>query len=466
MLKSVKYQHNKTDTDKLQTITSSAVDADGIYYDKMNDVLYQLNRTENVINAYSNVSSTPTLTATSTSDFINGREIAVKGDKLVVAQDANDANGGNAFYIYTISPTSITLDKKYDTDINLWGIHADGNRLKAIIDNSNQLAVFDNFFSNPEGSITPSKVISVAGLNRTHGLTYSPDEDLVILTDIGEASSAGDGALVLIKNFSQAALDNTISASEQVRVSGGTSMLGNPVDVAYDSENRMVYVAERAKNGGMILGFRRPTLTGGIAPTYKKAFPGASAINFGSSAGDPCNLISGGMVALEEGGTETTIMVDGVADEISFTSTVFLSDEYSFTYVVTDSDGKILGIPGGNTVDFDPAGVGVCRVYGLTYTGNLNITMGDNLFAAGLEISDACFDLSSNALSINRIDPCADIDGGMVALAIGGTETTIFIDKKGKVRKIHTGFSGPATGSYYEEYVDEFNSFMNTLINE
>jgi thiol-disulfide isomerase/thioredoxin len=44
--------------------------------------------------------------------------------------------------------------------------------------------------------------------------------------------------------------------------------------------------------------------------------------------------------------------------------------------------------------------------------------------------------------------------------------TTIFIDKKGKVRKIHTGFSGPATGSYYEEYVDDFNSFMNQLLSE
>ena len=44
--------------------------------------------------------------------------------------------------------------------------------------------------------------------------------------------------------------------------------------------------------------------------------------------------------------------------------------------------------------------------------------------------------------------------------------TTIFIDKKGKVRKIHTGFSGPATGSYYEKYVDDFNSFMNQLLNE
>lgn len=44
--------------------------------------------------------------------------------------------------------------------------------------------------------------------------------------------------------------------------------------------------------------------------------------------------------------------------------------------------------------------------------------------------------------------------------------TTIFIDRKGKVRKIHTGFSGPATGIYYEDFVSEFNSFMNELIRE
>lgn len=44
--------------------------------------------------------------------------------------------------------------------------------------------------------------------------------------------------------------------------------------------------------------------------------------------------------------------------------------------------------------------------------------------------------------------------------------TTIFIDKKGKVRRIHTGFSGPATGVYYEEYVDEFNAFMSDLLIE
>lgn len=44
--------------------------------------------------------------------------------------------------------------------------------------------------------------------------------------------------------------------------------------------------------------------------------------------------------------------------------------------------------------------------------------------------------------------------------------TTIFIDKKGKVRKIHTGFNGPATGDKYLEYKKEFNEFMSLLISE
>ncbi|WP_461490593.1 peroxiredoxin family protein [Pontibacter sp. HJ8] len=44
--------------------------------------------------------------------------------------------------------------------------------------------------------------------------------------------------------------------------------------------------------------------------------------------------------------------------------------------------------------------------------------------------------------------------------------TTIFIDRAGKVRKIHTGFSGPGTGKYYEEWVVEFNKTMDELLAE
>lgn len=44
--------------------------------------------------------------------------------------------------------------------------------------------------------------------------------------------------------------------------------------------------------------------------------------------------------------------------------------------------------------------------------------------------------------------------------------TSIFIDKTGKVRKIHTGFNGPATGEKYTEFKTEFNAFMAMLLAE
>ena len=44
--------------------------------------------------------------------------------------------------------------------------------------------------------------------------------------------------------------------------------------------------------------------------------------------------------------------------------------------------------------------------------------------------------------------------------------TSIFIDKKGKVRKIHTGFNGPATGEKYVAFKNEFQEFVNQLLDE
>ena len=44
--------------------------------------------------------------------------------------------------------------------------------------------------------------------------------------------------------------------------------------------------------------------------------------------------------------------------------------------------------------------------------------------------------------------------------------TTIFIDRQGKVAKIHTGYSGPATGKYYDAFVKEFNEEINTLVTQ
>lgn len=44
--------------------------------------------------------------------------------------------------------------------------------------------------------------------------------------------------------------------------------------------------------------------------------------------------------------------------------------------------------------------------------------------------------------------------------------TTIFIDKKGKVRKIHTGFNGPATGEKFITFKRDFHQLVTQLTSE
>ena len=44
--------------------------------------------------------------------------------------------------------------------------------------------------------------------------------------------------------------------------------------------------------------------------------------------------------------------------------------------------------------------------------------------------------------------------------------TSIFIDKKGNVRKIYTGYSGPATGEHFTAFKEEFNDLVDGLLAE
>ncbi|WP_259068078.1 peroxiredoxin family protein [Mucilaginibacter sp. X4EP1] len=44
--------------------------------------------------------------------------------------------------------------------------------------------------------------------------------------------------------------------------------------------------------------------------------------------------------------------------------------------------------------------------------------------------------------------------------------TILFIDKKGNVDKIYTGFTGPATGEYYTQFIKEFNEEVDKLLQQ
>jgi thiol-disulfide isomerase/thioredoxin len=44
--------------------------------------------------------------------------------------------------------------------------------------------------------------------------------------------------------------------------------------------------------------------------------------------------------------------------------------------------------------------------------------------------------------------------------------TSVFIDKRGNIRKIQSGFTGPGTGAYYDDYIRETRDFIALLLAE
>ncbi len=97
-----------------------------------------------------------------------------------------------------------------------------------------------------------------------------------------------------------------------------------------------------------------------------------------------------------------TFIVDGTPDMVSGISlTDFDGSGDSQTYVITDDQNNILGLPPNLTavegVDFDEAGAGVCLIWHMTYRDGLTgLTAGNN-------VSDLVGDYDlSNSITVNR----------------------------------------------------------------
>ena len=275
----------------VKSYTIGSADAEGISYNGETDEIIVASRTNNRLETYSGLKTAFTagtdnlmLTLSSiTGEFSNARETAVSGDKIVVAQDQATANGMiNKLFVYQKTTAGFTLMKTYTTDFKLWGIHMNGNDLYAVADLTGDIVQFKNFMTNASGTISATKRVTIAGLTRTHGITYSASDDVMILTDVASATSATDGGLVIIKNFTSVfastATSGTIALTNQVRVYGPNSLLGNPVDVASDSVTKNIYVAERLNAGGQVLTYSYPTTSGDFAPINVRAEAGVTSI--------------------------------------------------------------------------------------------------------------------------------------------------------------------------------------------
>jgi hypothetical protein len=273
-----------------QSFSVNSADADGIHYYPSSDEIVLASRSNNRLEAYGNVkeammnnSSSLTLSYSSTSDFTNAREIAVSGNTVIVAQDQAESNGNqNKLFVYEKLASGFTLQRTFNVDIKLWGIHFDGSTLYAVVDLTSDLVAYNDFLTNASGPLMPSKRVTIEGLVRTHGITYSSIENTMVLTDVAAATSDSDGGIIIIANFSSVfsstANNGTIAMANQIRIYGANAKLGNPVDVAYDNVTKMIYVAERANGGGRVLTFSVPMASGDFAPVMNRLEPGCAAV--------------------------------------------------------------------------------------------------------------------------------------------------------------------------------------------
>jgi hypothetical protein len=270
------------------TLTTTSTANEGIQYDGATDELFVASRSANNLNRFANVESFLTggsiaITGVSAqADFDSPRALAISGNSVVVAD-----NGDDTFYVYTRTANGLVLSNEFDIDFAVWGIEFVGNDLYAVVDSSGDLAIFNNFLSTTtDGALDETKRITIEGIVRTHGIAYDAEDDLLIMTDIGDAGSDSDGGFHLIPaavNKINAVANGgtlTIAGAGQIRVAGSATFMGNPIDVTYDTNTNTVLIAEIANGGGRILGFSNVGNGGNIAPTVNNTLAGASSVDF------------------------------------------------------------------------------------------------------------------------------------------------------------------------------------------
>lgn len=163
------------------------------------------------------------------------------------------------------------------------------------------------------------------------------------------------------------------------------------------------------------------TLSSGSYQIYGLAYTGTLLVEEGGTfnidaLSNECQDVSNAIVlikrvqhaddiTLEDGSNDITVCVgDGIADELTFVSTYAGNDE--FIYLITDESNFLLATSETGIIDFDTAESGVCRVWGLAYSGNLTLTIGENIGVPSL-LSDECFDLSDGFVRVDRNGPVA-----------------------------------------------------------
>ncbi len=255
------------------SFNSQLPDGNGILFDPFSGTVFQVSRQNKNVRSFK-VNTDGTLEAPAKTSFIDqsltsAREMAYDRVRkiLYIASNAD-----SSIYVYNDAPTltgTATASKKLKLDGQPWGIHLDNDRLFVVIDQARvEIQLFEGASSLVVGTIIPKKKIILSGARRLHGITYSAARDALILTDIGEATLTGfttDGAIHIIDSAGKKFTDTSSPIFPTRTISGSSTGLGNPVDVAWDDRTGkdLIYIAEKANKKILIFKFAE---NGNIAP--------------------------------------------------------------------------------------------------------------------------------------------------------------------------------------------------------
>lgn len=167
---------------------------------------------------------------------------------------------------------------------------------------------------------------------------------------------------------------------------------------------------------------------------------------------------AGGTVSLSNGETSKTLCAEDLQNDL-LTFVVRNNAATPYAFVVTNDNGIVLEVLPGSTATLSISAPGVCRVYGVSYIGNLMVKVGDNINTAVL--ASDCFDLSSNFVRLTK----REVDGGMVRLTEGGTSRVVCV-VEGSSTNIGFANNSTANGSDYRYLItDENNTILAIVTN-
>mgnify|MGYP000309148577 CR=1 FL=1 len=369
-----------------------------------------------------------------------GEDVEVCVDELVeltaTAGDLSECPGG---CVYPIETVSRCHDASNFSDVWLQNIT---NTNKGFVTSSSEFKTFDdgtatytaiatNGIDNVDVNITFSGYTKIAPeqspkenncntydtsdwvyWTNTSGTIKTEQHGTLIVSRAGPSMQMGNGADVTREGFGASGW-LTISGGDGFYTAGDVNIKLGDCD-AFDAVSTVDYLWSTA-DGNIVGNVNQKTITVDKSGTYTVSVSDCEACA-GSDSVD-VNIVSPKAYVIEGG---ANFCIDGEADYLTDTI-ISISGEIegaNNTFVVTDSEGKILALPATfeavKEIDFDGAGLGTCLLWNLSFEDGLQgAAVGNN--ANDLE---GCFDLSLSVKIIRSEAPDANA-GDDVAICKG-----------------------------------------------